>query len=138
VTRDVTDGGVLDIAPDAVIGEGTRFHVRGGTVRVGAGAVLGGRCVVLCHERIEIGAGAMLGDDVVLVDFAHDHSDPDTPTRQQALITGAITVGEGARIGHRAVIERGAVIPRGATVSDQTVWAEGHSDPAPAAPRMKS
>ena len=131
-------GGELDVAPDAVIGEGTRFHVHGGVVRVDAGAVRGERCVILCHERIEIGAGAVLGDDVVLVDFAHDHADPEVPTRHQPLLTAAVVVGAGARIGHRAVVERGAVIPPGGVVPDQTVWADTRSDrPAPR-PRLDS
>ena len=128
--RDVAAGGSLDIAPDAVIGAGTRFHVRGGNVRVGAGARLGERCVVLCHERIEIGEGAVLGDDVVLVDFAHDFADPETPTRKQPLLTAPIVVGAGARVGHRAVIERGSAIPPGTVVTAQTVWADRRSKDA--------
>ena len=115
------EGGTLDVAPDAVIGEGTRFHIRGGTVRIGAGARLGSRCVVLCHERVEIGAGAVLGDDVVLVDFAHDVSDAETPVRHQPLLTAPVVIGDGARIGHRAVIERGTVVAPGASVPAQTV-----------------
>jgi acetyltransferase-like isoleucine patch superfamily enzyme len=114
--RDVTDGGVLDIAPDAVIGDGTRFHVRGATVRVGAGAQLGERCVVLAHAGIEIGAGAVLGDDVVLVDFAHRTGDPEIPVRHQGLDARPIAIGVGAVIGHRAVVEAGAVVPAGGRV----------------------
>ncbi|MEA2123624.1 MAG: hypothetical protein QOI80_406 [Solirubrobacteraceae bacterium] len=120
--RDVTEGGVLDIAPDAVIGAGTRFHVRGATVRIGPGARLGERCVILAHAGIEVGAGAVLGDDVVLVDFAHRHDDPDVPIRHQGLEARPIVVGDGAVIGHRAVVERGAVVPPGTRVPEQTVW----------------
>jgi acetyltransferase-like isoleucine patch superfamily enzyme len=120
--RDVTEGGVLDIAPDAVIGAGTRFHVRGATVRIGPGARLGERCVILAHAGIEVGAGAVLGDDVVLVDFAHRHDDPDVPIRHQGLDARPIVVGDGAVIGHRAVVERGAVVPPGTRVPEQTVW----------------
>ncbi len=68
----------------------------------------------------------MLGDDVVLVDFAHDFSDPETPTRQQPLVTAPVVIGAGAVIGHRAVIERGSNIPPGGTV------------PPGGGPRMKS
>lgn len=118
--RDVVDG-TLDIAPDAVIGDGTRFHVRGGTVRIGPGAVLGERCVILCHERIEVAAGAVLGDDVVLVDFAHDFSDSERPVRHQPVLTAPVLVGENARVGHRAVVERGTVVPPGGVVAPQTV-----------------
>lgn len=119
--RDVTDGGVIEIAPDAQIGEGTRFHVRGATVRIGAGARLGERCVVLAHAGVEIGAGAVLGDDVVLVDFRHRHDDPETPVRHQGLDARPIVIGAQARIGHRAVIEAGTVVAEGATVAVTTV-----------------
>jgi acetyltransferase-like isoleucine patch superfamily enzyme len=115
------DGGVLDIAPDAVVGAGTRFHVRGATVRIGAGARLGERCVILAHAGIDVGDGAVLGDDVVLVDFAHRTDDPETPVRHQGLDARPIVIGAGAVIGHRAVVERGAVVPAGARVADGTV-----------------
>jgi acetyltransferase-like isoleucine patch superfamily enzyme len=126
VTGDVVDG-TLEIAADAVIGDGTRFHVRGGTVRVGAGARLGERCVILCHQRVEIGAGAVLGDDPtslrseVLVDFAHEHGDAETPVRHQPLRSAAVVVGDGARVGPRAVIEAGVTVAPGASVPAQTV-----------------
>jgi acetyltransferase-like isoleucine patch superfamily enzyme len=77
--------------------------------------------VVLAHAGIEIGAGAVLGDDVVLVDFAHRHDDPEVPIRHQGLDARPIVVGEGAVIGHRAVVEAGAVVAPGARVPEQTV-----------------
>lgn len=127
--RGIGRGVVFDVAPEgdlvieagAVVGAGTRFHVRAGIVRVGAGAVLGERCVLLAHAGIEIGAGAQLGDEVVLVDFQHRHDDPERPVRQQPLDARPIRVGERAHIGHRAVIERGARIAPGARVPAQTV-----------------
>lgn len=112
----------VEIAPDAVIGAGTRFHVEGdGRVTIGPGARLGERCVILCHARIEIGAGAVLGDDVVLVDFAHAHDDPETPTRHQRLDTRPIVIGAGAVVGHRTVIERGTSVMPGTVVPATTV-----------------
>lgn len=119
--RDVTDGGVLEIAPDAVIGAGTRFHVRGARVTIGAGARLGERCVILAHAGVEIGAGAVLGDDVVLVDFAHRHDDPETPVRHQGLVARPIRIGAGAVIGHRAVIEAGTLVTQGASIAATTL-----------------
>ncbi len=121
ITQDVSEGGALEIAADAVIGDGTRFHVRGATVTVGAGARLGERCVILAHAGVEIGAGAVLGDDVVLVDFAHRHDDPDVPVRHQGLAARPIRIGAGAVIGHRAVIEAGSVVAAGARIAEMTV-----------------
>lgn len=92
-----------------------------GTVEIADDAIIGERCVFLCHERIEVHAGAVLGDDVVLVDFAHDHSDPETPIRHQPLLTAPIVIGAKAVVGHRAVIERGVTVPPGGRVPEQTV-----------------
>lgn len=112
----------VEIAPDAVVGEGTRIHARGSAVvRIGAGAVLGERCVILAHERVEIGAGARLGDGVVLVDFAHAYDDVETPVRHQPLKTAPVLVGERAIIGPGAVVEPGGRVAPGATVLSNTV-----------------
>jgi acetyltransferase-like isoleucine patch superfamily enzyme len=90
-------------------------------VRIGASARLGERCVVLCHAGIDVGDHAVLGDDVVLVDFAHHTGDPETPVRHQPLDARPIAIGAGAVIGHRAVVERGAIVPPGARVPEGTV-----------------
>ncbi len=112
----------VEIAPDAVVGAGTRFHVEGeGRVTIGAGARLGERCVILCHASVTIEAGAVLGDDVVLVDFAHRHDDPETPVRHQRLDARPIVVGAGAVVGHRTVIEGGASVKPGTVVPPTTV-----------------
>jgi len=101
-------------------------------VRIGPGAVLGERCAVLCHHGIEVGAGARLGDGVVLVDFEHAHDDVETPVRLQPLWTGAIRVGDRARIGPGAVLERGVVVAPGGEVGANTVLPE-----RPAPPRQR-
>ncbi len=121
VTFDVSAGARVVIEDGAVVGDGTRMHVRAGELRVGAGTVLGERCVILVHAGVEIGAGCDLGAEVVLVDFGHRHDDVERPTREQALAAAPIRVGAGARIGPRAVIERGVRIAEGGTVPAQTV-----------------
>jgi acetyltransferase-like isoleucine patch superfamily enzyme len=117
---DITGGQVL-VGARAEIGAGCRFHVRSGVVHIGDGARLGERCVILAHAGISVGAGAVLGDDVVLVDFAHRTDDPETPVRHQGLDARPIVIGARAVIGHRAVVERGAAVPAGARVPDGTV-----------------
>ncbi len=121
VTFDVGGAARIVIEDGAVVGAGTRIHARAGEVRVGAGTVLGERCVILAHAGVEIGAGCDLGAEVVLVDFEHRHDDVERPTREQALAAAPIRIGADARIGVRAVIERGARIAPGGTVPAQTV-----------------
>jgi acetyltransferase-like isoleucine patch superfamily enzyme len=122
VRLDADRSATVDIAPDAVVGDGTRIHARGAAVvRIGPGAVLGERCVILAHERVEVGAGARLGDGVVLVDFAHAYDDVERPVRHQPLRTSPVVVGERAIVGPGAVVEPGGRVPAGATVLSNTV-----------------
>ncbi len=99
VRFDVTGGGRVVLEDGCVLMDGCRFHVRGGTVTVGERAVLGGRCAVVCHERIDIGAGATLADGTPLVDVAHDHADPERPVRLQPLRARPIRIPAGSRVG---------------------------------------
>src|SRR3954452_23919087 len=109
---DVAPTGTLTIAPDAVIGEGCRFHVHdGAAVVVGAGARFGERCVVAAHERVEIGAGAVLGDNATVMDFEPVDADPERPIREQGLVTAPVSIGE------RAILDRGACVLAGATIA---------------------
>jgi acetyltransferase-like isoleucine patch superfamily enzyme len=122
VTLDVDATATLEIAEDAVLGDGTRVHAHGSAVvRIGAGAVLGERCVILSHEHVEVGSGARLGDGVVLVDFAHAHDDAERPVRHQPLRTAPVVIGAGAVVGPGAVVEPGGRVAPGATVLANTV-----------------
>ena len=103
------------------IGAGSRFHVAGGEVRVGAGAVLGDRCVVCAHERVDVGARAVLGDEVVLIDFDHVVDDVERPVREQGVVTGAVAIGEGAVLGPAAIVLRGRSVGAGAHVEARAV-----------------
>jgi acetyltransferase-like isoleucine patch superfamily enzyme len=125
MTIEVADGARAEISPQATIGAGTRIHVRAGLLTIAAGAVLGDDCVIVVHERVDIGADARLGDRVVLIDVAHAHDDVEVPVRRQPLMTAPIIVGAGAVIGHGAVLERGAAIPAGGRVREHSVVRDG-------------
>jgi acetyltransferase-like isoleucine patch superfamily enzyme len=113
VRFDLAPGALVTLGDDCRIGDGCRFHVGdGATVAIGAGAVLGERCVLAAHERIEVGPRARLGDKVVIVDFDHDLADVERPVRQQGLLTSPVMIGEGA------VVEAAAGVLRGVTVGD--------------------
>jgi acetyltransferase-like isoleucine patch superfamily enzyme len=135
---EVAPGASADISPDATFGAGTRIHVRSGALTIAAGAVLGDGCVIVVHERVDIGPGARLGDGVVLIDVAHGHDDPDRPVRHQPLLTAPIGVGANAVIGHGAVLERGASVAAGARVAEHVVVRATTNQPAARGPRMES
>jgi acetyltransferase-like isoleucine patch superfamily enzyme len=121
VVTEVAKGARLEIEPEVAIGDGCHIVVRGGLVRIGAGATLGERCRLIAHERIEIGAGAVLGDETVAVDFDHRYDDAERPVRLQGITTAPISVGANARIGARTAIQRGVAIGDGADVGPLAV-----------------
>ena len=111
VRLDLAPGAHLALGDGSRIGDGCRFHLGAGAmVSVGPSARLGERCVVACHDRIEIGAHASLGDEVVIVDFDHDVRDVERPVREQGLLTAPVVIGERASIGASAGILRGVTV----------------------------
>jgi acetyltransferase-like isoleucine patch superfamily enzyme len=121
VVVEVAPGASLEVGAGATVGAGTRLLVRAGTVRIGAGAVLGERCALTAHAVIEIGAGATLGDEAVVVDFDHRHDNAETPMRLQGIVTAPVVIGRDARIGARAAVLRGVTIGDGAEIAAQSV-----------------
>jgi acetyltransferase-like isoleucine patch superfamily enzyme len=117
----VPPGGSLVLGNHVVVGDGTRFDVAGGEIRIGAGSTLGRRCVVAARGRVTIGERCRLGDEVVLMDFDHDATDSERPVRLQGLITSPIALGDGARLDDTVVVLRGATVGPGAHVTTRSV-----------------
>jgi acetyltransferase-like isoleucine patch superfamily enzyme len=112
----VAPGARVVLEDGCVLGEGSRIEANGGTVRIGAGARLGERSVVVAHGGIDVGAGSEIGDWTVIADAEPTYDDPERPTRQQPLRVAPVRVGEGARVGVHASILAGATIAPGDVV----------------------
>jgi acetyltransferase-like isoleucine patch superfamily enzyme len=122
VRFDLAPGALLSLGADCRIGDGCRFHLgAGAAVAIGAGARLGERCVVAAHERVEIGPGARLEDEVVLIDFDHDLGDVERPVREQPLLTAPVVIGARAVVGTAAGVLRGVTLGEGARVGVRAV-----------------
>jgi acetyltransferase-like isoleucine patch superfamily enzyme len=122
VRFDVAPGALVSLGDGCRIGDGCRFHVgEGATVAIGAGVALGERCVLAAHERIEVRARARLDDEVVIVDFDHDLADVERPVRQQGLLTAPVVIGEGAVVDTAAGVLRGVTVGDGARVGARAV-----------------
>ena len=100
----------------AALGGGIAVEATGGVVRLGAGARLGSRAVIVARERVEIGQGSTIGEWALVCDTEPTYDDPERPTRLQPLHVAAVRVGENARIGAHATILAGATVPAGAVV----------------------
>jgi acetyltransferase-like isoleucine patch superfamily enzyme len=121
VLFDVAPGASVVIGDGVVLGAGCRFHVAGGEVVIGSLAVLGERCVVVAHDRVEVGSRCVLADEVVLVDVDHRFDDVEVPVRLQGLLTDPVIVGAGARIGPGTALLRGADVAPGTQVGAHEV-----------------
>lgn len=121
VALDVEPGARVRLGDGCSLGDGTRIHARAGSVVIGPGSVLGERCALVALAGVEIGRRCLIGDGVVLTDFEPGTADVERPTREQALVSGSIEVGDGARLGHGACLLRGVRVAAGAQVPPNTV-----------------
>jgi acetyltransferase-like isoleucine patch superfamily enzyme len=112
----VARGGRVVLEDGCLLGAGCRIDAVGGIVRVGSGARIGARAVIVAHERVELGAGCVIGEWALVCDAEPTYADPERPTRLQPIRISAVRVGEGARVGAHATIHAGAKVRPAALV----------------------
>ena len=100
-----------------VLGEGCRIEASAGTVRIGAGARLGPRCVLVALSGIDVGAGSLVGPWAMITDAEPTFGDAERPTRLQPLRAAPVRIGDGARIGAHAAVQAGATVAAGDEVA---------------------
>jgi acetyltransferase-like isoleucine patch superfamily enzyme len=100
----IARGARVELADGAVLGPGSRIEARGGAVRLGSGARLGERAVIVALAGVEIGAGADVGDWAAVTDAQPTWADPETAIRHQPLRAAPVRVGRDARIGQHAAV----------------------------------
>jgi acetyltransferase-like isoleucine patch superfamily enzyme len=86
------------------LGAGCRIDAVEGTVRVGAGAMVGARTFVIGHHDVTLGAGCVIGD------FAAVGVVP-APGK-----AGPVSIGPRARVAAHATVASGASLPAGAVL----------------------
>jgi acetyltransferase-like isoleucine patch superfamily enzyme len=106
----VARGGRVVLEDGCLLGAGCRIDAVGGVVRVGPGARIGARAVIVAHERVELGAGCVIGEWALVCDAEPTYADPERPTRLQPIRIAAVRVGDGARVGAHATIHAGAKV----------------------------
>jgi acetyltransferase-like isoleucine patch superfamily enzyme len=122
VRFDLAPGAIVSLGDGCRIGDRCRLHLgAGAAVVIGPGARLGERCVIAAHDRVEIGAEARLEDEVVLIDFDHDVGDVERPVREQPLLTAPVVIGARAVVGAAAGVLRGVTVGEGARVGVRAV-----------------
>jgi acetyltransferase-like isoleucine patch superfamily enzyme len=120
----VERGARVEVAPGArvvledgcLLGEGCRIEAAGGTVRIGPGAQVGARALLVALAGIDVGAGCVVGEWAMIADHEPTYEDPERPTRLQSLRAEPVRLGDGARIGAHAALLAGATIAPGEVV----------------------
>jgi acetyltransferase-like isoleucine patch superfamily enzyme len=113
----VAPGARVVIEDGCLLGEGCRIEAQGGTVRIGRGARLGPRSVLVALQGIDVGAEAVVGSWAMVTDAEPTFEDPERPTRLQPVRSAPVRVGDGALIGAHAALLPGAVIGAGEVVA---------------------
>lgn len=114
-------GARIVLGNDCVLGDGAQILARAGAVTIGAGAILGERVTLVAQAGISVGDGAILGDGTAVFDFDHRTDEVELPVRLQPLVTGPVTIGPRARVGHGARVLRGVSVGAGAVVGAHAV-----------------
>ena len=107
VRIDVAPGARVVLEDGCRLGERCRIEANGGTVRIGAGARIGERAVLVADAGIDVGAGCEVGDWAVIADAEPAFADGPAPVR----------LGDGARIGLHASVVAGATVAPGEVVA---------------------
>jgi acetyltransferase-like isoleucine patch superfamily enzyme len=89
------------------LGERCRIEASGGTIRIGPGAQIGERAMLVATAGIEVGSGCDVGSWAIIADADPAFAEWPAVTR----------VGDGARIGIHAAVLAGAAIPPGDVVA---------------------
>ncbi len=83
---------------------------------------ISGDCTITAVSRVTIGKGALIARFVHISDHSHGTGDQRVPIKSQALSKiAAVTIGEGAWLGHGVVICPGVTIGRNAVVGANSV-----------------
>ncbi len=98
-------------------------------ISIGAGTSMSGNCTITAVRRVEIGRDVLIARNVHISDHFHAFEDRETPVKNQGVARiAAITIHDGAWIGHGAVICPGVTIGRNAVIGANAVVREDVPD----------
>jgi acetyltransferase-like isoleucine patch superfamily enzyme len=112
----VAPGARVVLEHGCLLAEGCRIEAAGGTVRIGPGARVGSRALLVALAGIDVGAGCVVGEWAMIADHEPTYEDPERPTRLQPLHTAPVRLGDGARVGAHAALLAGATVAPGEVV----------------------
>ena len=101
-----------------------RFYCRvsdKGVIYVGERTSFNYGCVLIAHERIEIGRGCLFGPNVHVYDFDHGMSQNGIMYRDQPTTTAPVRIGDNVWFGANVVVLKGVTIGDNAVIAANSV-----------------
>ena len=92
-----------------------------GVINVGERTSFNYGCVLIAHERIEIGRGCLFGPNVHVYDFDHGMSQNGVMDRDQPTTTGPVHIGDNVWLGANVVVLKGVTIGDNAVIAANSV-----------------
>ena len=110
------EGGAIKIGRKAAVRKNTEIAVNQGIISVGDGCFINRNCMIVAHEKIEIGNGTTIGPNVCIYDHDHDSkggykSKPIVIGKNVWIGAGCILL-KGITIGDNSVIGAGTVVTK--------------------------
>lgn len=78
-------------------------------------------CVLISHERIDIGEGCLFGPNVHVYDFDHGMAQGGTMYRDQPTTTAPVSIGNNVWLGANVVVLKGVTIGDNAVIAANSV-----------------
>lgn len=114
-------GGTLKLGKMTRIRSNAKLRVRAkATVTIGNNFSMSNQCMVVAHERVEIGDNVQLGPGVLIYDHDHDYLAPGG-LAAELYKTTPVKIGNNVWIGANAIILRGSIIGDNSVVAAGTV-----------------
>lgn len=92
-----------------------------GVIYVGERTSFNYGCVLIAHERIEIGRGCLFGPNVHVYDFDHGMSQNGIMYRDQPTTTAPVRIGDNVWFGANVVVLKGVTIGDNAVIAANSV-----------------
>lgn len=92
-----------------------------GVINVGERTSFNYGCVLIAHERIEIGRGCLFGPNVHVYDFDHGMSQNGIMYRDQPTVTAPVRIGDNVWLGANVVVLKGVTIGDNAIVAANSI-----------------
>ena len=110
------DGGSIAIGNMAAVRSNTEIAATKGHIEIGVGCFINRNCMIVSHEKIEIGDGTTIGPNVSIYDHDHDgrggFNSESIKIGNNVWIGAGVVILKGVTIGNNAIIGAGCVVSK--------------------------